>query len=186
MFARRMQIKEFYKDRIDFLDDKIEELEDSFSNLQRYIEYFRSKGCEVIGVEEYQNEWFVIYRLKTDASLYVMLNNLTKFRADWIFGILSSYYSNYDYKRDAESKYIHIGDIQGSEINRGYGSILMKYLQDEAIKDNITHIQGEIISRDFGHVFRLKHFYEKHGFEVELDFDKECGEIRWLNENSKF
>lgn len=110
-----------------------------------------------------------------------MLNKLEKFRTDWNFGILSSVYSDFQYKSEKQFKYVHIGDIQGYEKNNGYGSLLMKYLQKEVVKQNFAHIQGEIVPRDWDHIDRLEHFYEKHGFTVKLNYDIENGEINWVN-----
>lgn len=78
-------------------------------------------------------------------------------------------------------KYIHVGDIKGSEINNGYGSLLMKYLQKEVLLQNFTHIEGKIVSIDWRHINTLEHFYKKHGFTVKLNNDTETGEIKWVN-----
>lgn len=166
------------EEEIDNLKEKISSLEEQFFILKKYIKYFREKGCEVIDLENVKDEWFVLYKLDTRATLYIMLNKLDKFRADWIFGILSSIYTDFDNK---SYKYVHIGDIQGSEINNGYGSLLMCYLQKEVVKQNFAYIQGKIVSSDWDHIDRLEHFYKKHGFTVKLDHYNKTGDIKWTN-----
>ncbi|MGE8033769.1 hypothetical protein [Lysinibacillus sp. NPDC093692] len=108
--------------------------------LKEFIDYFRGKSCKVIGLEKIKDEWILLYKLDTGSSLYIMFNKLEKFRPDWNFGILSSVYSDFHYKSGKKFKYVHIGDIQGSEKNNGYGSFLMKYLQKEIVIQNFTHI----------------------------------------------
>lgn len=181
MFTRRKKMDEYYINSIDNLREIVDNLEERFFVLQEFIEYFRSKSCEVIGLEKINDEWIVLYKLDTGTSLYIMLNKLEKFRPDWNFGILSSVYSDFHYKSEKQFKYVHIGDIQGYEKNNGYGSLLMKYLQKEVVKQNFTHIQGEIVSRDWDHIDRLEHFYKKHGFTVKINCDIENGEIKWMN-----
>lgn len=54
----------------------------------------------------------------------------------------------------------------------------MEYLQKEALLQNFTHIQGKIVSDDWGHINRLEHFYKKHGFTVKLNNNTKTGEIK--------
>lgn len=180
MFNRRKKIDDYYINSIDNLNEKVDNLEKRFLVLQKFIEQFRNKSCKVIGLEKIKDEWIVVYKLDTGSSLHIMLNKLEKFGADdWNFAILSSVYS--DFHSDKEFKYVHIGDIKGSEKNNGYGSLLMKYLQHEVEIKNFTHIEGEIVSDDWDHIDRLEYFYKKNGFTVNLNNDIEKGEIKWVN-----
>ncbi len=44
----------------------------------------------------------------------------------------------------------------------------MNYLKEIAWKENCD-IQGRIVQRDWGHVDRLTHFYQKHSFYITLN-----------------
>lgn len=100
MFTRRKKIGEYYIDNIDFLMEKVNALEEHVLVLQKFIDYFRGKSYEVIGLEKIKDEWIVVYKLDTGISLYIMLNKLEKFRPDWNFAILSSVYSNFHYNSE--------------------------------------------------------------------------------------
>ncbi len=66
------------------------------------------------------------------------------------------------------SNYIYIHDIYSyGFINQGYGSIAMEYLIKEGKKLNKEYLIGEISYVDHDHINRLKHFYKKHGFEIQ-------------------
>ncbi|MEC1826458.1 hypothetical protein P9E84_21845, partial [Bacillus paralicheniformis] len=54
-----------------------------------------------------------------------------------------------------------------------------KYLKEKAREHNIPVITGDIAERDWDHVDRLIHFYEKHHFEVTIDPGLKSGEIQW-------
>jgi GNAT superfamily N-acetyltransferase len=74
---------------------------------------------------------------------------------------------------------IHIGNIMGHKKNRGYGSILMRYLKKLAIKEGTKCITGNLVSNNFDHLNRLKHFYSKHGFTVRVKDGSLSGNIEW-------
>ncbi|MEH7664736.1 hypothetical protein V7193_18105, partial [Bacillus velezensis] len=65
--------------------------------------------------------------------------------------------------------------------NHGYGSICMKFLKHIAREQNIPKVTGDIAKRDWDHVDRLVHFYEKHHFDVWIDNDTQSGGIKWVD-----
>lgn len=60
-----------------------------------------------------------------------------------------------------------IKDIQGGD-GKGHGEIAMNHLIELAKKESMEKIIGEISSVDFGHIDRLRAFYKKMGFEVDI------------------
>ncbi len=69
-----------------------------------------------------------------------------------------------------ESNTLKIGDILVDEedICQGYGSILMEELISYTKIIGIKKIYGEIAAVDWDHIDRLKHFYTKFCFDIEL------------------
>ncbi|HLS09063.1 hypothetical protein [Lentibacillus sp.] len=132
-----------------------------------------ARDADIIGIDQTtNNEWVVIYAYKNGDSCQLMLHNCTKpYRGDWHSAIQAEY---------KENQYLHIADIKGEE-NKGYGSVLMKHLKEEARKDNRPCITGDIVKRDFDHVERLKHFYSKHDFDVTIDHETQSGKIMWVD-----
>ena len=75
---------------------------------------------------------------------------------------------------------INIGDIQiYDQINCGYGTFMIKELNKIAESQNVNIITGWISPRDWGHIERLKNFYQKNGFLVDLDNENNTGSIKW-------
>jgi hypothetical protein len=131
-----------------------------------------AKKYEVIGVDQTKDDSLVIiYKSEELDQCKIMLNDCNSRYDGWDFTIDAVY---------EDDKTIHIGDIKGPS-NKGYGSICMQYLKDTAADNNIPVIKGDIAKRDWGHVDRLVHFYEKHNFEIELDPDNQCGKIEYNN-----
>lgn len=54
------------------------------------------------------------------------------------------------------------------------------FKKDLSIEQNIPEITGDIDDRDWDHVDLLIHFYEKHDFQVEIDYEDKSGEIKWV------
>jgi GNAT superfamily N-acetyltransferase len=75
-------------------------------------------------------------------------------------------------------------DIKEQFVNDGYGSILLGKLIELAVKRNVREITGWISGVDKNHIERLVHFYEKHGFQINLH-DRantyKIGDLIWLN-----
>lgn len=83
---------------------------------------------------------------------------------------------------EVEKKEFFIADIHihFKDYNKGYGSLLMEQLLQIAKKENIKVITGNISSIDWNHFERIRHFYQKYGFSVELDYKKRSGKIKRL------
>lgn len=65
---------------------------------------------------------------------------------------------------------IFIGDIicdNNRDINKGYGSQMMRELISYAEKNGFKRIWGNLSNVDMDHKERLYHFYEKFGFDIE-------------------
>lgn len=130
-----------------------------------------AKKWQVIGIDQTKGDsWVVVYTNHDHHSCKIMLNDCeSAYRGQWDFSIQATY-------KDDET--IFIGDIKGPE-NKGYGSICMNYLKEFAMDQNIQYITGDIAKRDWGHVDRLIHFYQKHDFQIEIDNASKSGEIVW-------
>ena len=74
---------------------------------------------------------------------------------------------------------ISIVDFRSGYEDRGHGSAAMRSLFTIAQRLGINRISGKISRRDWGHVNKLKYFYEKHGFDVTLNYEKKEGGIEW-------
>ena len=76
--------------------------------------------------------------------------------------------------------YANISDIKISENNvgKGFGSILMREALELIKKSKYTKVTGIISDVDWDHVDRLKAFYTKHEFDIQLDYDMKKGKIK--------
>ncbi|MCF6411726.1 hypothetical protein [Pseudalkalibacillus salsuginis] len=147
-----------------------EELEFQVSRMQEDMKHI-AKKWDVVGIDQTKEDNLVIiYKSEEKSRCNIMLNDCeSAFRGIWDFSIQAYY---------PEPDRIHIGDIKGPA-NKGYGSVCMDYLKEMAEDNNIPYITGDIAERDWEHVDRLLHFYEKHDFHVELDYENKEGKIRW-------
>ncbi|RYG74267.1 N-acetyltransferase [Lentibacillus lipolyticus] len=154
----------------DDIKHELDTLEIQLFRMQENIQKI-ARNAEVIGIDQTNhNEWVVIYAYRDENMCQLMLHNCSKpYKGDWQTAIQAEY-------KDNQS--LHISDIKGMQ-NKGYGSVLMNHLKEEARKDNIPCITGDIAKRDFDHVERLKHFYSKHYFDVTIDHQTQSGEIVW-------
>ncbi|WP_144593658.1 GNAT family protein [Priestia flexa] len=152
------------------LQETLDELEFQLYRMQDNLKEI-AKKYEVIGVDQPEENELVIVSAQNDGNeCKIMINNCHKaYKGVWDFAIHGVYEDDHT---------IHIGDIKGPA-NKGYGSICMNYLKEVALDQNIHTIKGDIAKRDWDHVNRLVHFYEKHDFHVEIDYDNQCGEIEW-------
>lgn len=82
-----------------------------------------------------------------------------------------------------EDKHMDIADIriEGEQVNRGYGSIMMEGLMKLVQEMKIKVITGWISSVDWDHIDRSEYFYRKHGFDCQLDHGNKRGTIVWVN-----
>ncbi|MCM3730238.1 hypothetical protein M3196_00965 [Fictibacillus nanhaiensis] len=146
-----------------------DELEFQILRLQNDMKQI-AKDYDVIGVNQTKDDNLVIvYKTEEMDQCKIMLNDCESRYYGWDFAIDAVYMNE---------NTLHIGDIKGPA-NKGYGSICMEYLKETAVDNNIPLIKGDIAKRDWDHVDRLIHFYEKHDFEVELDHENKCGKIEW-------
>jgi len=85
---------------------------------------------------------------------------------------------------DPKIKHMKIADIriEGERVNRGYGSILMTAIMQLVDQLGIRYITGWISDVDWDHIERSEHFYQKFGFECELDHESRHGTITWVNQ----
>jgi GNAT superfamily N-acetyltransferase len=152
------------------LEQNLEELEFQVFRMQENMKEI-AKKWQIIGIEQTKEEKWVIVSIVDDGhACKIMLNDCdSAYRGHWDFSIQAKY--------ETQST-IHIGDIKGEE-NKGYGSICMDYLKEHAIDQNVQYIKGDLAKRDFDHLDRLIHFYEKHNFDIEVDYEDQSGEILW-------
>ncbi len=153
------------------LEEELNDLEFQIYRMQENMKDL-SKDAKVLGIDQSNNEeWMIVSSIDDGQTCKIMLTDCkTAYRGKGCFSLVASY------KDDA----IHIGDIKGPP-NHGFGSICMKYLKDIARDHNIPKVTGDIAKRDWNHVDRLIHFYEKHQFKVCIDHDTQSGSIKWVD-----
>lgn len=76
-------------------------------------------------------------------------------------------------------KRILIGDIEAFVENKGYGSTMLKNIIELATGIGAQEIIGNLASTDIDHFDKLKHFYNKHGFEVTMFDGDDSGAIKY-------
>ena len=150
------------------LKQNLEELEFQVFRMQENMKEIAKKS-QIVGIEQTREEKWVIVSIVDDGhACKIMLNDCdSAYHGHWDFSIQAKY--------ENEST-IHIGDIKGEE-NKGYGSICMDYLKEYAQEQNVQYIKGDLAKRDWDHLDRLIHFYEKHDFDVEVDHENQSGSI---------
>lgn len=153
------------------LKEELEDLEFQVFRMQDNLKEIAKKS-KVLGVDQTKDDKLVIvYTPEDDQHCKIMLCDCeTSYKGKWDFSIHATF---------SDENTIHIGDIKGPA-NKGYGSICMDYLKEIAIEQNIPKITGDIAERDWEHVDRLVHFYKKHNFLVEVDYEDKSGEIKWI------
>ncbi|PGT82340.1 hypothetical protein [Bacillus sp. AFS040349] len=169
MFSKLLEVDQ-RSDNPEELKEELEDLEFQVFRMQDNLKEI-AKRSKVLGVDQTKEDKLVIvYTPEDEQSCKIMLCDCeTSYKGKWDFSIHATY---------IDDETIHIGDIKGPA-NKGYGSICMDYLKELAIEQNIPKITGDIAKRDWDHVDRLVHFYEKHDFHVEINYDHKSGEIMW-------
>ncbi|WP_096188770.1 hypothetical protein [Evansella halocellulosilytica] len=151
----------------------IEEYDDLEFQIFRMQENMKkiSKKWNILGIDQTKDDkWVIVYSADDGHICKIMLHNCeTPFNGSWDFSI----HAQYD-----EQMNIKIDDIRGEE-NRGFGSICMKFLKEHALNQNIACIKGDLVERDWDHLDRLVHFYEKHHFHVAIEHETQTGLIYW-------
>lgn len=154
------------------LKEDLDALELQLFRMQENMKEIARKW-EVIGIDQAKDDtWVVVYADKREEMFQLMLHACHRpYQGNWNSAIQAEF---------KDDNTIHIANIKGEE-NKGFGSVLMTHLKDLARRGNIQYITGDIARRDYDHVNRLKYFYEKHYFDVEIDHDAMCGEIVWYD-----
>lgn len=67
--------------------------------------------------------------------------------------------------------------VDNSYQDKGVGSCLVNYIKSEGVKMNRKRITGFLNRADAGHYGKLKYFYEKHGFVVEINCERNGGTL---------
>lgn len=152
------------------LFDETREMEIQMLRLQDNIKEV-AKKARILGIEQTKNgEWVIVYFSKQKRSWKIKIKDCeSAYLGHWDFCMETIFTKNHTF---------HIADIKGPE-NRGYGSICMQYLKDMAIEENASLVTGDIAERDWDHLDRLVHFYQKNNFKVSVDEDHKCGELEW-------
>jgi GNAT superfamily N-acetyltransferase len=169
LFTRRKQVEDYYQHRINLLENELDQFEIIRENI-KLISSNSACNFKILGIEQDKNlNWVIIYKLADEDSYYIFLKDCEKIHWDADFRILANKLGNG----------LHIGDIMGNKKHRGYGSILMRYLQELAVNDGIKLITGDLAPDDSEHLAKLKHFYSKHGFTVKVKDGYLSGDIEW-------
>lgn len=149
-----------------------------FNDCLQHIKKIEQDGGKILAIKQAKNQELVlIYRttqlIDTDPDIYAYV-----FPKDTDTKLHLAVYVFYE----VEKKEFFIADIHihFKDYNKGYGSLLMEQLLNIAKKENIKVITGNISSIDWNHFERIRHFYQKYGFSVELDYKKRSGKIRRL------
>ncbi|MEN2768800.1 GNAT family N-acetyltransferase [Ornithinibacillus xuwenensis] len=166
VFLQEEKNKEELKQELDTLEIQLYRMQNNIKEI--------AKKSEVISIDQTPNEeWVVVYADREEESWQIMLHSCKRtFRGNWNSALQAEM---------KDDNTIHISAIKGEE-NKGYGTVLMQHLKEIAREENVQYITGDLVKRDFDHVDRLQHFYEKHNFDVTVDHEEKCGEIVWNDE----
>lgn len=157
-----------------------EERQDELENMEFQVFRMRenmkeiSKKYEIVGIDQTkQDHWVIVFKDVDDEQAQLMVNDCEgPFKGHWDSCMQLEF---------KDERTVHINDIKGPE-DQGYGSILMNHLKDLVKEFNYQYITGDLVERDWDHLNRLTHFYEKHNFDVEVDYDHQKGEIIWYGD----
>lgn len=145
---------------------------------ERYKDVFEAierDKVEVIAISKNKvDEWVIVTKWVTDTDVWIKLYSPTYLACNQHPRIMSSICCNYS----KNEKYIKIDDILMEDNNIGNGTICMEYFIREIKSMNYSFIKGTLSSVDKDHFDRSIHYYEKFGFDVVLNDDKSCGNIK--------
>lgn len=134
-------------------------------------------NVQILGAERNRNgEYQVVCRQMHDNMLWILLYSPTYIEVNNHPKIMARIEID---KEDSDSSYMYIQDILMVDDNVGNGSICMRHFLEETRKLGIPNIRGMLSYVDAGHFDRSIHFYEKHGFEVILNDDRQSGRIKY-------
>lgn len=77
-----------------------------------------------------------------------------------------------DISFNIDRQLVNIVDIHSEIEDMGYGSVLMTHLIAYLRLIGYCRMTGSICPTDFDHEAKLRHFYEKFGFEIINDIDR--------------
>lgn len=127
---------------------------------------------ELIGIKTIGDLNYAIFLEKNGTNTYTLkvkeLKNITKESLGDIFFTI----------HDMNFKIIKIDDFQVKKENRGIGSLLLDNLFKLGKRYNVVYIKGDLSNVDAADFDKLSYFYDKNGFEVELNEDKAEGTIK--------
>ena len=152
-----------------------------FYECKKQLKQIENDGGKILALHKTKShELVLIYRtsylIDSDPDIYAFVYPVDKKMPPRQLALFVFY--------EVEKKEFFIADIQIrlKDYNKGYGSLLMAQLLKLAKKENIALITGNISGIDWNHVDRIRHFYRKHEFSVELDYKKRAGKIRWVGQ----
>lgn len=166
------------RDRVDY--QKLHKYKDVAYEMEVQKQNIESERSKLLNTVENDKEILLVYRIiyadndndEDDYSVFLRIKVISSKGVRYPEPRLEAVYLE-------EEARIDIGDIRirGANLNRGYGSALLEEMLKISKKLNVKKITGYISSVDWDHIDRLKHFYEKYGFVVELDLDRKQGSI---------
>ena len=151
------------------ISNERDELHFQLFRLQQNIDEIAKKWI-VIGIDQRKDGYWMVLYVKDDNEQCIVMAHVcdSAFTGTWDASIHAHYCSDF---------HIHIDDIRGDP-NHGNGSPLMRKFKSYLSEKNIHKITGDIQARDWDHIDRLQHFYEKHSFQIELYKEEKNGTVR--------
>lgn len=148
--------------------------------INEQTERIKNNGNEALSTFQKENTHFILYRhVYNEAPTFIFLETIA-ITPEGIFEdnpTLNAFFED-----DCET--ITLEDIIVEEHleNQCLGSVLLTALIDRAKERNIYRITGLLSRKDIDHLDKLKHFYKKNNFEVDLYEDNRAvGDIVWNN-----
>lgn len=151
--------------------------------INEQIEIIKNNGNEVLSTFQKENTHFILYKHVYDEAPTFIFFEIIAITPERI--IEDNPTLNAFFKDDGET--ITLEDIIVEEPleNQGLGSVLLTTLIDIAKEKNIYRITGSLSREDIDHLDKLKYFYKKNNFEVNLYEDNravsDIGDIVWNN-----
>ena len=145
--------------------EKLKQVPELFSDIFRFFQ----EGCQVLGVEEKNGTFYAVVMdpcspdprgLTVSDDRHIYLYQLPCRTTPASLG-----YIGVDLR---ECCSVYIDDVEIYSINQGHGSMLLKNVINFFHGAGFRMLSGEISSVDSDHFDRLRHFYEKFGFEVAV------------------
>lgn len=118
------------------------------------------------------NEWFVGLNQPIEEfkeSRFATGHLISKIHKSYIVIFKISYHP--------DKNELFICDFQSKIENRGYGSKALSSIIALAKILDCKYIRGNLGPADVDHFDKLDYFYKKHGFIVNIDSDRESGDI---------